>query len=341
MHTQRGRRFSRRSFLGGMTLAGIAGFAGGRPGPAAADPPPETTRLRLGRLPAICLAPYYMAEELLPAEGFTKVQYVDLPSGSFLLKPTAAGEIDFGISFIGPVLTRLDAGDPLVLLSGAHAGCFELFASAKVGAVRDLRGKTIALVFGLGGPEHTFIASILAYVGIDPTKEVHWVEHAFDAAAQLLAAGKIDAVAAQPPLSQELRARHIGHVLVNSTLDRPWSQYYCCMVYTNRAFVQRYPVATKRVLRAILKAADVCTSEPERTARFLVDKGYTKSYDYARATMQDVAYRRWRDYVPVDAVRFYALRLQEARMMTSSPQKIIAQGTDWRFFNALMKELKG
>jgi NitT/TauT family transport system substrate-binding protein len=113
------------------------------------------------------------------------------------------------------------------------------------------------------------------------------------------------------------------------------------MVYSHKAFVQQYPVATKRVLRAILKAADLCTSEPDRAARFLVEKGYTTQYDYARETMQDVVYRQWREYDPEDTVRFYALRMQEAGMLRSTPQKLIAQGTDWRFFNALKQELKG
>jgi NitT/TauT family transport system substrate-binding protein len=280
-----------------------------------------------------------VAEEFLPGEGFTEVQYVDLRGSSFP-QATAAGEIDFGSNFIGPTLTRLEAGEPLVLLSGTHVGCFELFAREQVRAVRDLKGKTMA-VTQMGSSEHTFISSILAYVGIDPQQEVRWVVHPIDASTQLFAEGKIDAVAAQPPQSQALRARQIGHVLVNSTMDRPWSQYYCCMVYTHKAFVQQYPVATKRVLRAILKAADVCTSGPERVARFLVDKGYTTNYDYARETMQDVVYRQWREYDPEDTVRFYALRLQEAGMITSTPQKIIARGTDWRFFNALKKELKG
>src|SRR5438876_1483597 len=332
MHIQHARRFSRRRFLGGVTLAGMAGLLGVHPRPVAAEPPPETTRLRQGRAPGICGAPLFVAAEFLPGEGFTEVQYVDL-RGSAYTKTTAAGEIDFGSNFIGPTRTRLEAGDPLVLLSGTHVGCFEMFAHEQVRTVRDLKGKTMA-VGQLGGSEHTFISSILAYVGIDPQKEVHWVTHPFEASTQLFAEGKIDAVAAQPPQSQELRARQIGHVLVNSTVDRPWSQYYCCMVYTHKAFVQQYPVATKRVLRAILKAADLCTSEPERAARFLVDKGYTKTYDYARETMQDVVYRQWREYEPEDTVRFYALRLQEAGMITSTPQKLIAQGTDWRFFNA-------
>ena len=339
MPIQHARRFSRRRFLGGVTLAGMAGLLGVPPRPVAAEPPPETTRLRVGRLPGICGAPLVMAEEFLPGEGFTEVQYVDLRGSSFP-QATAAGEIDFGSNFIGPTLTRLEAGAPLVLLSGTHVGCFELFAHEQVRAVRELKGKTMA-VRQLGNTEHTFIASILAYVGIDPQKEVHWVTHPFETSTQLFAEGTIDAVAAQPPQSQELRALQIGHVLINSTVDRPWSQYYCCMVYTHKAFVQQYPGATKRVLRAILKAADLCTSEPERAARFLVEKGYTTHYAYARETMQDVVYRQWREYNPEDTVRFYALRMQEAGMIRSTPQKIIAQGTDWRFFNALKKELKG
>ena len=95
------------------------------------------------------------------------------------------------------------------------------------------------------------------------------------------------------------------------------------------------------VVRAILKAANVCALEPDRTAQLLVDKGYTKQYDYALQTMKEIPYGKWREYDPEDTVRFYALRLPEAGMLKSSPQKFIAQGTDWRFLNELKQELKG
>ena len=57
--------------------------------------------------------------------------------------------------------------------------------------------------------------------------------------------------------------------------------------------------------------------------------------------MKEIVYGKWREFDPEDAVRFYALRLHEAGMIKSSPQKILAQGTDWRFLNELKKELKG
>src|SRR5262249_10221714 len=131
------------------------------------------------------------------------------------------------------------------------------------------------------------------------------------------------------------------HVVVNSMVDRPWSQYFCCMVAGNREFVRRHPVAVKRALRAILKASDVCAREPERTARFLVDRGFTKNYNYALDALREMkmGFTAWRQYDPEDTLRFWALHLRDARFIKSSPQKIIAKGKDWRFLNELKKEL--
>jgi NitT/TauT family transport system substrate-binding protein len=108
----------------------------------------------------------------------------------------------------------------------------------------------------------------------------------------------------------------------------------------NRQFVQKHPVATKRAIRAILKADQICAGQPERAARTLVERGFTRNYDYALQAMKDVPYGHWRDFDAEDTVRFYALRLNEAGVIKSSPQKIIARGTDWRFWRELKKELK-
>ena len=97
-------------------------------------------------------------------------------------------------------------------------------------------------------------------------------------------------------------------------------------------------MATKRAVRAIAKATDFCAAEPEQAARLVASKGY--QYDYALQTMKEIPYARWRDYDPEDAIRFYALRLREAGMIKASPATLIAQGTDWRIFNELKRELK-
>ena len=340
MRTKHARPFSRRRFLGGVTLAGTAGLLGWHPRPVAAEPPPETTRLRLSQSSTTCTAPVFVAEELLHGEGFSDVQYVKKEGGVEINTAVASGEIDLAPHFGGPFLLRLEAGDPIVTLAGLHVGCMELIGTERVRALRDLKGKTVA-VRELGTPEHLFLASMAAYVGLDPRTDIHWVFHPLAETGRLLAEGKIDAWMAGPPFAQQLRAKQIGHVVVNMSSDRPWSQYFCCLMTGNRAFVRQHPVATKRALRAILKAADVCGREPERVARFLVDKGYAAHYASALQAVQELPYDKWREYDPEDTMRFYALRLHEIGMLKTSPQKLLTQGTDWRFLNELKKELKG
>lgn len=340
MRSQHVSQFSRRRFLGGVTLAGMARLLALRPEPVAAEPPPETTKLRLARTPSICQAPQYVAEELLRTEGFADVQYLVKPTPGEIGKALASGEVDINLHFAGPLIIGLDAGEPVVILAGGHIGCFELFATDRIRAIRDLKGKTVA-VPGLGSPPYVFLASILAYVGLDPRRDVNWVTHSATESMQLFAAAKIDAYLGFPPEPQELRARKIGHVLLNSSVDRPWSQYFCCMVAGNREFVRKHPVASKRAVRAILKAASICALEADRSAQLLVDKGFKTPHEFAFQTMKEVPYGRWREYNPEDTIRFYALRLHEAGMIKSTPQQIIAQGTDWRFLNELKKELKG
>jgi NitT/TauT family transport system substrate-binding protein len=180
-----------------------------------------------------------------------------------------------------------------------------------------------------------------AHVGLDPVKDINWVTTGPNVKPiELFADDKIDAFLGFPPEPQELRARHIGHVIVNSSVDRPWSQYFCCMLAGNREFVRQRPVATKRVLRAILKATDLCVTDPALVARRIVAGGFDPSYDYALQTLHEVPYDKWREFDAEDAIRFYALRLHEIGMIKSSPQKIIAENTDWRFLNEIKRELK-
>ena len=330
----------RRAFLRGMMAVGTATAFSARPVRSVAAEPLETKTFKLVKIPGICVAPQYIADGLLRAEGFSEVQYVYVPDGAGTYKVLASGEADMSMAFVAPFLIQVDGGSPIVMLAGIHVGCFELVGTEKVRSVRDLKGKTVA-VLGLGSAPHVFIASMAAHVGLDPQKDIRFVAHPAADGMRLLAEGKVDAYLGFPPDPQELRAKKIGHVVVNSSVDRPWSQYFCCIATGNREFVRKHPEATKRALRAILKATDVCALEPVRAARTMVDQGFTPNYDYAAEAMRQIPYNKWRTYDPEDTVRFYSLGLREAGMIKSSPQKIIAQGTDWRFLKELKKELKG
>jgi NitT/TauT family transport system substrate-binding protein len=328
---------SRRRFLAGLSSAGMVG---GFSRSSAQERPPETTTIRLARNRTLCIAPQYVAEDLLRLEGFSDVRYIPADAGRGQSEALSRGDIDLTLQFSAVTLLPIDAGANITIVAGIHVGCFELFGTEGIRTIASLKGKAVA-VPDLGTSPHVFLSSMAAHVGLDPARDIEWITSPTIPPKDLFADGKVDAFLGFPPDPQELRARKIGHVVVNSSVDRPWSQYFCCVLAGNRDFVRTHPAATKRVLRAILKATDFCARHPGAAARAVVGRGFTTSYDYALQTLTDVPYNKWRDYDHEDTIRFYALGLREAGMIRSAPNRIIAEGTDWRFINELKRELKG
>ena len=183
----------------------------GLPTLTSAEPPPEITKIRLAKVPAICLAPQYLAEELLRLEGFSQVEYVaarDEDIDNTIL--VADGRVDLTMEGATALVPALDAGRPIVLLAGVHGGCYELFGNEGVRTIRDLKGKNVAVAL-LGAADHIYIAAMMAYVGMDPRKDVNWVvTGSFDGPMDLFVAGKVDAFMGFPPQPQRVRAKKIG-----------------------------------------------------------------------------------------------------------------------------------
>jgi NitT/TauT family transport system substrate-binding protein len=344
---------SRRRFLNQLGVAGIASLGGlgiagvgGGVRSFAAEPPPEITTIRLEKDVVICIAPQ-AAEELLRAEGFTNIRYVDMTEAHLQRAESAKSgpvadmiahdEADFGRDFAPDLVRGMDAGAAITILAGVHLGCFDVLAKGDIHKLTDLKGRTVGLP--VIGADKTILRIMVSLVGLDPDRDIRWVSTA-GSPMDLFIQGEVDAVMALPPFLQELRARNIGHVIFSSITDRPWSQYYCCYLATSTEFAHKYPVATKRVLRAILKATDLCVSQPARMAQLLVEHGYTTRFDYALQALSEIRYDVWRNYDHEDSLRFYALRLHEAGLIKSDPQTLIAGHTDWRFLNEVKRELK-
>ena len=257
----------------------------------------------------------YVADELLRAEGFTDVRYVS--AGTALRDKTARGEVDFTQMFAAILVGALDTGLPLTVLAGVHPGCFELFAHEPIRAISDLKGKRVGITSSTAGTAGRIMA---AQVGLDPVLE--WVTSVEATSMQQFVDGRIDAFLGFPPEPQELRARRIGHVVVNSAVDRPWSQYFCCLLAGNRDLVHEHPIATKRVAARHPQGRRSMRGRAGRMAQRLVDGGFTPHYDYALQTLTELPYDRWREYDPEDTMRFYALRIHEGGLITSSPNQL-------------------
>ena len=335
--------FSRREFMKRAALTGAAAYLGidSDYSFAAVEPPPETTKIRIRQRRPSCWAPIHVAEPLLYEEGFTDVQYVSAPGPEYpkLLEDAA---VDISPEFSALSMYNIEKQNPPVkFLAGLHVGCYALVGSERVNSVRDLKGKTVwAGDLKYNGP-HIFFSAIVSYVGLDPRTDINYAWVKKNEAMELFKNGKIDAFISFPPGPQELMAKNVGHLLLDTNIDKPWSQYFCCMVNGHSDFVKNNPVATKRAIRAIMKANDIVARDPQYALQILQNKGIWKKSEtkYILQALKEIPYGKWRDYNPEETIRFYALRLHDVGIIKSPPDEFIAQYTDWSFLNSMKDEL--
>ena len=128
---------NRRRFLAALSSAGAASLLG-TPMSFAQEAPPETTTIRIAKIPGICIAPQYVAEELLRAEGFTDIHYVATEAGVPAAQALARGELDFTANYAPALISPIDAGAPITILGGEHIGCFELFAREGIRSIGEI-----------------------------------------------------------------------------------------------------------------------------------------------------------------------------------------------------------
>src|SRR6516162_2150279 len=162
---------TRRRFLATLSFAGAAGLLGGWRALAAKDGL-ETTTVRLPKVAGICVSPQYAAEELLRAEGFNDIRYVETPAAA-VPEAIGRGRLDFGLNYAPLLIPAIDAAESVTVLAGVHPGCFELFAKGGIRTVADLKGKSVG-VQDWGLP-HVLVSLMAAHVGLDPAKDISWV----------------------------------------------------------------------------------------------------------------------------------------------------------------------
>ena len=332
---------------GGLVAAcGPSTVPTGAPSPGAKLPPPETTTVRFVS-PAACDPPTALAKAFLLEEGFTKVDYVRVPVTT--TEWLTADKADFHSGYANFIVANVDAGLPILALGGIHPGCFELFAVPGIATISDLRGRTVAVnAKNQSDQFYGFFAILLSYVGVALT-EVNFVEIGPDVNAlrDAFVDGRSEAFIAPAASGPTLRRnpKNPGKVILDTTMDKPWSQYYCCQLVANRDWARRYPIATKRVTRAVLRAADLVTKDRAGAAHQFVAGGFLSptpaatDEDIVNEVIRDLSYD-WRDLDPEETLRFFALRLADAKLVKLSSQQIIAQGSDFAYMRQLRSELK-
>ena len=254
---------SRRDFLGSVSAASTAAVLGGR-GSLADEGPPETTTIRLTSHLHLRRTGWYVAEDVA---AYRRLHRRSLRAKRKAVcsapEMVASGEVDFDARFGGSVVYQLAGGQPVTALAGVHSGCYELIAQESIRTVSDLKGRRVGIQT-LASSAHLYLSIMATYIGLDAQRR-HRVDRAArwqgDGAVRRAQDGRLPRHCAE---AQELRERELRQDdRAGRSSDRPWSQYFCCMLVAKSDYVERYPIATKRFIRALLKGIDVCVSDPE------------------------------------------------------------------------------
>ena len=272
-------------FLTTLSLAGAASLVRMPPAPAA-EGALETTSVRFSKSPAHLRRSPIRRRGAAARRGLYRYPLCrNAITGAAAPRRSGAARSISPLNYAIAPIQAIDAGEPITVLAGVHVGCFELFAKEAIRGIADLKGKTVGV--RAWARARARVRLMAAQVGLDPAKDIHWVTDRRSTPLELFAEGKIDAFLGFPPEPQELRARQGRPRDRQHGRGPPLVAVFLLHAVGNREYVRKYPVATKRVLRAILKATDLCATDPTRVAQSVVDRGFTVRYDYALQTLSE------------------------------------------------------
>jgi NitT/TauT family transport system substrate-binding protein len=302
-------------------------------------PPPETKTIRLNFSP--CDAPLMASEPYLRDEGFTDVQFSDI---SPQLASLTNGKADIAVPFLATLAAAVDSGKPFIGFGSLHPGCVELWAPQSVAALTDIRGHTVVV----NSETPNFIANIFIFLalknaGIDPS-EVNFAVQPNADLTQLFLEGKSDLLFQWGTGAVAFHANpaNKGHVVLDQTMDAPWSHEDCCVITTTKEWLHANPVAARRALRAIYRAADRLPKDRADAAKIATDSGLfggTKNVELVRGAANMAPYD-WRKYDLADSMRFHAKLMNSVSLIKLTADDVVAKAIDTRIANELAIELK-
>ncbi|WP_271460323.1 ABC transporter substrate-binding protein [Pantoea leporis] len=228
----------------------------------------KTIKLAWGQT-AVCQSPISVALK----QGFFRKYGLNVEPVNFsgptdaLLQAIATGQADGGIGMTLRWLKPLEQGFDVDLTVGTHGGCMRLLAPQNSGIrdVKDLVGKSVA-VSDQASPIRNFFAIQLAKQGIDPDKQVNWLQYPPDLFGEALRKGEVQALATDDPQGWLLKKQH-NLVEVDNNLKGEYANLTCCVLGLRGSLVRDDPATARAITQAIVDAQQWTAEHPDETAK--------------------------------------------------------------------------
>jgi len=278
----------RRQFI--TSSAALAGL--GLPILSRAQAQPEV--IQVGHLVGICMSPLFYAHAtgLFQTEG-VKVELKFMPNPGDALTALAAGQQHVvHIPFTNTIVAA-NNGAPVRIIGGSGAGGLFLIAQQSTG-IKDMGGLKAAKGKGLKvGAMRLNTFELMLYRALQNAGlsykdfEMVWFNDTLSMASAFEAKA-VDLVTHVEPFATRLVDK-LGGVVIASNLDTWGKDGPDCVTNARIDFLEKYPDAARRYLRALLKADAAIKADREKAVDIL-DKG--KYYRVDRDTLRSALPRQ-------------------------------------------------
>ena len=226
--------------------------------------------ITIGHLPSDHDTAMYVAEaqKQYEAQGL-KVKTVQFNNGGDLMNAMASGDVDVGYVGITPVLSSIEKGVPVKVVSGAQIEGSGVVVSADSGinSLADLKGKKVGTP-GAATIQNMIITYALNQSGVS-TDDVELVAMKAAQMTDALKAGQIDAMICWEPYSSIAVNNGYGKLLENTSEIIPG--HPCCVVAASQNFIDNHPDELKKILAIHENATDFTNENPAEAAALLPD----------------------------------------------------------------------
>ncbi len=263
-----------------ITAVGAAGCGSPDPGASGSSSSGGTTKVKVGIIPIVDVAPLYLGEE----KGFFRSRGIELEmvsaqGGAAIVPGVVSGQFQFGFSNTTSLMIAQVKGVPIKSVANGAASNGKVGADVTGVAVRkdspiksakDLAGHTVA-VNTLQNIGDTTVRHSVREAGGDPSK-VKFVEIPFDQMPAALDDGRVDAAWMGEPASTIAKSQ--GARVVASPFAETDPKLTVATYFTSAKLAQQNPELVKNFTAAMAESLRYATDHPDEARQILTT--YTK-----------------------------------------------------------------
>jgi len=300
--------------------AALLAGACGSDEPAGSTAADGTTKVKIGVIPIVDVAPVYLGlkQGFFAAEGL-EVTLETAQGGAAIVPGVVSGQYQFGFSNTTSLLLATSKGLPLKAVASGVASTGEpgkdfggviVPAGSAIKTAADLAGKRIA-VNTLKNINTTTVDKVVRDAGGDPST-IRYVELAFPDIAAALAKGDVDAGQVVEPFLTIATGQGNRQVVSNYAGTDP--DLTVAMYFTSKQYLAQNPKVVSGFTAAMTKSMEYAGAHPDEARATLAT--YTK---IDPAVQQSLVLPRWPATVDRDSVQLLADLAVQDKLITQQP----------------------